>query len=117
MVLDWSALAPGPSGTAMLGESGIEAAARRGRERLRREEEQRALENKDKGRGYGAFTSDAASDVTLVPGGQLNDLSSESTSNRRTDKEIRAEAQRTNGETRSGGLKGKLGRFKKTLTG
>jgi hypothetical protein len=101
----------------MLGESGIEAAARRGRERLRREEEQRALENKEKGRGYGAFTSDAASDVTLVPGGQLNDLSSESTSNRRTDKEIRAEAQRTNGETRSGGLKGKLGRFKKTLTG
>jgi hypothetical protein len=53
----------------------------------------------------------------LVPGAHLNGLSSESTSNRRTDEEIRTEAQRRNGETRSGGLKGKLGRFKKTLTG
>ncbi|OQD80470.1 hypothetical protein PENANT_c035G11786 [Penicillium antarcticum] len=92
MVLDWSALAPGPSGTAMLGESGIEGAARRGRERLRREEEQRALENKNEGRGDSAITSDAASDVTLVPGGQGNGLSSGYTSNRRTDEEMRAEA-------------------------
>jgi hypothetical protein len=53
----------------------------------------------------------------LVPGGQLNGLSSESTSNRRTYEDIRAEAQRRTGETRSGGLKGKLGRLKKTLTG
>ncbi|CAI7579577.1 unnamed protein product [Penicillium bialowiezense] len=43
MPLDWSALAPGPMGTAMLGESGIEGAARRGRERIQREQEGKAL--------------------------------------------------------------------------
>lgn len=43
MPLDWSALAPGPMGTAMLDESGIEGAARRGRERIQREQEGKAL--------------------------------------------------------------------------
>lgn len=43
MPLDWSALAPGPMGTAMLGESGIEGAARRGRERIQREQEEKSL--------------------------------------------------------------------------
>jgi DNA-directed RNA polymerase beta' subunit len=53
----------------------------------------------------------------LVPGGHLTGLSSESTSNRLTDEEIRADPQQRACKTRSDSLKGKLGRFKKSLTG
>ena len=41
MGFDMTMLAPGPAGTSMIGESNIDAAARRGRERLRREAEER----------------------------------------------------------------------------
>ncbi|EAU32690.1 predicted protein [Aspergillus terreus NIH2624] len=54
--LDWSALAPGPAGTAMLGEGGIEGAARRGLERRRRE----ALMAQEKA------ANDTTSEATLV---------------------------------------------------
>jgi hypothetical protein len=65
MVLDWSAIAPGPAGTAMLGEGGIEGAARRGRERIRREQaEKRELEKKFQN------GDDTASEVTLIPTNQ-----------------------------------------------
>lgn len=56
--LDYSAITPGPGGTVMLGERGIEAAARRGRERLRRE----AME-----REQAAAEKDTMSEATLVP--------------------------------------------------
>lgn len=49
MGFDISALAPGPAGTSMIGESNIDAAARRARERLRREAEEKGAEKGDKG--------------------------------------------------------------------
>lgn len=62
MGFDLSAITPGPGGTVMLGEGGgIEAAARRGRERLRRE----ALEREQAG-----ATNDTMSKSTLVPGSE-----------------------------------------------
>lgn len=71
MVLDWSALAPGPAGTAMLGESGIEGAARRGRERIRREQaEQREVEKKPQ------HGDDTMSEVTSLPTNQSKELGS-----------------------------------------
>ncbi|KAJ5219751.1 hypothetical protein N7468_008955 [Penicillium chermesinum] len=42
-------LAPGPAGTSMIGESNIDAAARRGRERHRREAENKRAVNDEKG--------------------------------------------------------------------
>jgi len=64
MGIDLSAITPGPGGTVMLGEgSGIEAAARRGRERLRRQ----ALEREKAG-----AQNDTMSESTLVPGSETN---------------------------------------------
>ncbi|CAI7622787.1 unnamed protein product [Penicillium crustosum] len=98
MVLDWSALAPGPAGTAMLGESGIEGAARRGRERIRREQaEQREAEKKFQHEG-----SEKVGDLTpRSPMGFDADTLTE----------------RSDGRRQHGGIKEKMSRFKKQLTG
>lgn len=59
--LDLSAITPGPGGTTMLGEGGgIEAAARRGRERIRQREAAQAA----------AAMNDSMSEATLVPGSE-----------------------------------------------
>ncbi|KAJ5468725.1 hypothetical protein N7475_006477 [Penicillium sp. IBT 31633x] len=121
MVLDWSALVPGPSGTAMLGEGGIEGAARRGRARIQRQQaEQREHEAKLQ------HGDDTASEVTLLPtnqttesvsiperakGGSILSPGSSMVSDAPTLTEQR------DGRKQRGGIKGKLGRFKKHLTG
>ncbi|BCR92912.1 uncharacterized protein ACHE_80812A [Aspergillus chevalieri] len=64
MGIDLSAITPGPGGTVMLGEGGgIEAAVRRGRERLRRE----ALEREKAG-----AQNDTMSESTLVLASETN---------------------------------------------
>lgn len=70
--IDLSAITPGPGGTVMLGEGGIDAAARRYRERARKQQEKAdALDKMRKGEaGKG---SDAASEVTLTPEGDGGD--------------------------------------------
>lgn len=121
MVLDWSALAPGPAGTAMLGESGIEGAARRGRERIRREQaEQRELEKKPQ------HGDDTASEVTLLPTNQSKERESKpERSKEGGDRAPRCSMgsdadtliEQRDGRRQPGGIKGKLSRFKKQLTG
>lgn len=59
LTLDWSALAPGPSGTAMIGEGGIDTAARRGQARRKRE--------KDLKKPAGSASSNAGSQISLNP--------------------------------------------------
>ena len=70
--IDLSAITPGPGGTVMLGEGGIDAAARRYRERVRKQQEEAdALAKMRKGEaGKG---SDAASEVTLTSEGDGGD--------------------------------------------
>ncbi|KAF7523427.1 hypothetical protein PCG10_006629 [Penicillium crustosum] len=121
MVLDWSALAPGPAGTAMLGESGIEGAARRGRERIRREQaEQREAEKKFQ------HGNDMGSEVTLLPENQSKQLESKPEGSEKVgDLTPRSPmgfdadtlTERSDGRRQHGGIKEKMSRFKKQLTG
>ncbi|KAJ5385373.1 hypothetical protein N7517_003284 [Penicillium concentricum] len=120
MVLDWSALAPGPAGTAMLGERGIEAAARRGRERIRREQaEQREAEKKLQN------GDDTASEVTLLPRNQSKELESKPERSKGGGDTPRSSMvsdadtliERSDGRRKRGSIKGKLSRFKKQLMG
>ncbi|KAF4759732.1 hypothetical protein N7455_003074 [Penicillium solitum] len=125
MVLDWSALAPGPAGTAMLGESGIEGAARRGRERIRREQaEQREAEKKLQ------HGDDTASKFTLLPENQLKGRESKPERSKEGSKEAGdltprfsmvfdadTLTEQSDGRRQRGGIKGKMSRFKKQLTG
>ncbi|KAJ5834234.1 hypothetical protein N7447_000260 [Penicillium robsamsonii] len=120
MVLDWSALAPGPAGTAMLGERGIEAAARRGRERIRREQagQREAEKNHQKG-------DDTASEVTLLPTNQPKELESKPGRSKDGSDTPRSSMvsdadtliEPSDGRKKFGGIKGKLSRVKKQLTG
>ena len=70
--IDLSAITPGPGGTVMLGEGGIDAAARRYRERVRKQQEEAdalaKMRNGEAGKG-----SDAASEVTLTSEGDGGD--------------------------------------------
>ncbi|KAJ5151759.1 hypothetical protein N7492_010054 [Penicillium capsulatum] len=67
MRLDMTMLAPGPAGTTMIGESNIDAAARRGRERMRREQEAKEAELAgEKGEKVKTKDSDAQSEKTLT---------------------------------------------------
>jgi len=110
MPLDWSALAPGPMGTAMLGESGIEGAARRGRERIQREqEEQRALGNQQYPDPEMIHTQ-SNKPKSETP---RDDIIPSVTSNQN----ILADQGIVDSRKQSGGIKGKLSRFKKHLTG
>ncbi|PKY02311.1 hypothetical protein P168DRAFT_292397 [Aspergillus campestris IBT 28561] len=65
--IDLSAITPGPGGTVMLGEGGIDAAARRYRERVRKQQEAEALAKAKNGETQKG--DDAASEVTLTPEG------------------------------------------------
>ncbi|CAI7576874.1 unnamed protein product [Penicillium palitans] len=111
MVLDWSALAPGPAGTAMLGESGIEGAAQRGRERIRREQaEQREVEKNPQ------HGDDTGSEVTLLPENQSKELESKPEGSLMGfDADTLTE--QSDGRRQRGGIKKKMSRFKKQLTG
>jgi hypothetical protein len=121
MVLDWSALAPGPAGTAMLGERGIEGAARRGRERIRREQaEQREVEKKLQN------GDNTASEATSIPTNQSKELRSkperpkeagDSTPKSSMGSDADTLTKQSDGRRQRGGIRGKLSQFKKQLTG
>ncbi|PLB39036.1 uncharacterized protein BDW47DRAFT_124957 [Aspergillus candidus] len=69
--IDLSAITPGPGGTVMLGEGGIDAAARRYRERIRKQQEEADALAKLKD-GEVKKGDDAASEVTLTQEGDAD---------------------------------------------
>lgn len=94
----------------MLGESGIEAAARRGRERIQREqEEQRALGNEQC--PYPATVHAQSNEPQSERAKDDTTFSMASNQDTPTDQSI------VDSRKQSGGIKGKLIRFKKYLTG
>lgn len=105
----------------MLGESGIEGAARRGRERIRREQaEQREAEKKFQ------HGNDMGSEVTLLPENQSKQLESKPEGSEKVgDLTPRSPmgfdadtlTERSDGRRQHGGIKEKMSRFKKQLTG
>ncbi|KAJ5910305.1 hypothetical protein N7504_004948 [Penicillium tannophilum] len=78
MGLDMTMLAPGPAGTSMIGESNIDAAARRGYARKQREqrEAQAKLESKANTKGK---DSDTQSEKTLTTQSNMEDDKKEDT--------------------------------------
>ncbi|KAJ5101440.1 hypothetical protein NUU61_003662 [Penicillium alfredii] len=122
--LDYSAIAPGPPGTSMIGERTIEGAARRGIERQRRQWEERQALEKEQGLEK---PNDARSEVALTPeqqsqsGSKLatgdDDQSPALTSDAETnsDTQDKKQAKRLNSGSRSGGMRGNWERFQQRL--
>ena len=131
MGFDMTMLAPGPAGTSMIGESSIDAAGRRGRERMRREQEAKLSATKPSSKEQGA-ENDAQSEKTLAPQAQSqphsvstsspykdSDLNSESTTlaGQSTKGEGRESVMESPVDSRGKGIRGRWERIQKKVRG
>lgn len=118
MGFDLTMIAPGPAGTTMIGESNIDAAARRGRERIRREQEANLAEKK-----VDATDGDALSEKTLAAPQSTSTPTSTSTATAK-DTDVRSETTlapslqtKGAGQSRESGIRGRWERIQQKWRG